>query len=106
MGLIAWIKSWFSKAASIVKKLWTLAEPFLKELLSASAKAAFDSLKSLAVEAVTYVATQGLPTDEAKQDAFVAYMTSKAKETVSALSTSELNLLRETALAIYKASQA
>jgi len=95
-------KSLFNKAGALISRLWTLAKPFLQEVLSETASNIFESLKSLAVEAVGYVASQGLPTDQAKQDAFVAYMTTKAKDQVSVLKTSEINLLRETALAIYK----
>lgn len=95
-------KSLFNKAGALISRLWTLAKPFLQEVLSETASNVFESLKSLAVEAVGYVTSQGLPTDQAKQDAFVAYMTTKAKDQVSVLKSSEINLLRETALAIYK----
>ena len=105
MGLINWFKGLFSNVGSKIRKMWNLAQPFLKELLSASANAAFDSLKSLAIEAATYVATQGLPTDKAKQDAFKTYMVDKAKDEVAVLKDSEINLLRETAVAIYKKTQ-
>lgn len=93
------------KAGAFISKAWTLAKPFLKEVLSETASNVFESLKGLAVEAAAYVAAQSLPTDQAKQDAFVAYMTSKAKDQVSVLKVSEINLLRETALAIYKKAQ-
>lgn len=105
MGLISWFKSLFDKAKATVSRLWDLAKPFLQEALSATSAAVFASLKSLAVEAVGYVAGQGLPTDKAKQDAFKAYMVSKAKDEVGALKDYEINLLRETAVAIWKKSQ-
>jgi len=105
MGLISWFKGLFNRTGALILKMWNLAEPFLKELLSASANAAFNSLKALAIEAAGYVATQGLPSDKAKQDAFKAYMVNKAKDQVAVLKDSEINLLRETAVAIYKKSQ-
>lgn len=106
MGILGSIKNWFislfSKAKSLIAKAWDLATPFLKQILSTTASNVISSLQTLAVEAVAYVASQGLPTDEEKQDAFVAYMKEKAEAQVSSLKTSELNLLREIALAIYK----
>ena len=86
-------------------KLWNLAKPFLQEALSKTAAAAWEALQELAIEAVKYVASQGLPTDQAKRDAFQAYMTSKAKDQVAVLKGYEFNLLRETAVAIWKKSQ-
>ena len=95
-------KGLFNKVGATITKMWKLAEPFLQEVLSQTAQSVWASLQSLAVEAVQYVGTQGLPTDQAKQDAFVAYMTEKAKDQVTVLKASEINLLRETAVAIYK----
>lgn len=105
MGFFAWFKSLFSNTGALIKKMWKLVEPFLTELLSASSKIAFDALKGLAVEAVAYVSTQGLPTDKEKQDAFKNYMINKASDKVNELKDSEINLLRETAVAIYKKTQ-
>lgn len=102
----SWITGGAKHLGDLAGKLWTLAEPFLKQILSETAQSVWSSLQTLAVEAVQYVATQGLPTDQAKQDAFVAYMTSKAKDQVAVLKTSEINLLRETALAIYNKATA
>jgi len=100
-----WFKGLFDKVGAYIQKMWALATPFLKQILSTTASNIIASLQTLAVEAVAYVSTQGLPTDEAKQEAFIAYMKEKAEAQVSALKTSELNLLREIALAIYKKSQ-
>lgn len=102
MGLIAWFKSLFSNIGKIINKAWNLVNPFLKEVLSATASKVIESLQGLAIEAVKYVATQGLPTDEAKQKAFKDYMANAAKDQVSQLKDYEINLLRETAYAIYK----
>lgn len=98
----SWFKSLFEKVGSIVKKLWSLAQPYLKEVLSETAQNIWASSQDLFIAAVQYVAEQGLPTDEAKQKAFKAYLLEKAKDEVSELKDSELNLLREMALAIYK----
>jgi hypothetical protein len=106
MGLIAsignWFKSLFNKVGAFIAKCWNLASPFLKEMLSASAKNALAVLQTLAIQAVEYVAGQGLPTDEAKQKAFADYMKTALKKKGLELKDSELNLLRETALAIWK----
>ncbi len=105
MSIFKTIWSWITGGAKhlgdLVSKLWTLAEPFLQQVLSQTAQSVWGSLQALAIEAVQYVETQGLPTDKAKQDAFLAYMAGKAKDQVATLKASEINLLRETALAIY-----
>jgi len=105
MGLIAWMKGLFQKAGSLFSKLWNIAKPFLQQILSSSAQAVWSSLQDLAVQAVAYVATQGLPDDEAKRKAFEEFMLKAAKDKVEQLKDSEFNLLREIALAIFKKSQ-
>lgn len=105
MGIFTGIGNFFKGLFSRVTKLWDIAKPFLKEVLSRSAQAALTSLQSLAIDAAQYVARQGLPDDKAKQDAFKAYMISKAKDQVDILKDSEFNLLRETAVAIVKKIQ-
>lgn len=102
MWLFTGIKNFFIGLFDKIKKLWNVAQPFLQEVLSKTASAGLSSLQALAIEAVQYVATQGLPTDTAKQDAFKAYMANKAKDQVSALKDYEINLLRETAFSIWK----
>ena len=102
MGLFSAIGNFFKGIFDKVAKMWNLAKPFLQEVLSQSAQAALSSLQSLAIEAAQYVATKGLPDDQAKRDAFKAYMVGKAKDQVDVLKDSELNLLRETAVAIVK----
>ena len=97
-----WFKSLFGKIGSLVKKMWILAQPFLKEVLSKTAQNVWASSQDLLIAAVQYVATQELPTNEAKQKAFKEYLLRQAKDEVSQLKDSELNLLREMALAIYK----
>lgn len=102
MGLIKWFKSLFDKIGTVIKKAWNLASPFLNEVLSETAQNIWKSSQDLFIAGIQYVATQGLPTDESKQNAFKDYMTKAAKEKVVQLKGSELNLLREMALAIYK----
>ena len=105
MGLGNWIWSLFNKAKALVSRLWSLAKPFVQEALSKTAQAVWESLQALAIEGVKYVSEQGLPTDKEKQDAFKAYMLLKAKDQVSVLKDYEFNLLRETAVAIWKKTQ-
>ena len=95
-------KSVFGKAKTFIKKAWELATPFFKEILRASTAAAFESLKELAIEAVKQIATQGLPTDDAKRKAFADYMKVATEKEGIELKDYELNLLRETAYAIWK----
>jgi hypothetical protein len=101
----SWITGGVKHLGDLVAKLWALAEPFLQQVLSETAQSVWSSLQTLAVQAVQYVEAQGLPTDQAKQDAFLAYMASKAKDQIAVLKTSEINLLRETALAIFAKAQ-
>jgi len=106
MGVLGNIKYWFlnmfGKIKALIAKLWEAAKPFIKEVLSQAAQQAWESLQELLIEAAQYVATQGLPTDEAKRIAFKEYMLSKAKKEVEQLKDSELNMLREMAVAIVK----
>jgi len=109
MGIMAnisnFFKSFFNKAGAFIGKMWTLAKPFIQEALSATAQAVWEKSQGLLVDAVAYVAAQGLPTDKAKQEAFKNYMQEKSEIAISDLKDSELNLLREMALAIYKKTQ-
>lgn len=105
MGLGSWIKRLFSKLGSFIKKAWNLAQPFIKEVLSKTAQQVWATSQGLLIEAVQYVATQGLPTDKAKQEAFKEYMKNKSGLAIEELKDSELNLLREMALAIWKKSR-
>jgi hypothetical protein len=102
MGLFSAIGNFFKGLFNKIAKMWNLAKPFLQEVLSQTAQNALDSLQTLAIEAAQYVAAQGLPDDKSKQDAFKAYMINKAKDQVDILKDSELNLLREAAVAIVK----
>lgn len=106
MGLFSAIgsffKNLFGKAGSLIQKYWELAKPFLQEFLSQSANMALTALQALAIQAVQQIASQGLPTDEAKQKAFAEYMKQALKDKGLTLKDAELNLLRETALAIWK----
>jgi hypothetical protein len=106
MGIFSAIGNWFmgiiDKVKALISKLWGLAKPFLREVLSRAAQMAWETLKDLLIEAAQYVATQGLPTDEAKQKAFKDYMILKAKDEVEQLKDSEFNMLREMAVAIVK----
>lgn len=106
MGLGKWFKSVFSKIgsffSSFVKKAWVAANPFFDVVLSESARAVWSGLQDLAVEACGYVAQQGLPTSSDKTKAFREYMEKASHNEIVQLRDSELNLLQETALAIYK----
>jgi len=95
----------FDKAGAFVAKMWNLAKPFLKEVLSQTASNALSSLQALAIAAVTQIASQGLPTDDAKRKAFENYMKAELAKQGIVLKDAEMNLLRETTLAIWKASQ-
>ncbi len=106
MGLLSklgnMIHSLFDKIGAFIARLWQAAEPFLKEVLSKTAQNVWASSQDLFIAAAQYVAQQGLPSTEEKQKAFRDYMTSHASEEVKELKDSELNLLREMAVAIIK----
>jgi len=106
MGLGKLVRNIWERLTSTVKKLWSLASPFLREVLSKSAQAVWESSKDLLVEAVQYVSEQGLPTDEAKREAFKTYLSAKLKSEISELKTSEINLLMEMAVSIAKKAAA
>jgi phage-related protein len=109
MGIMAnignFFKNMFSKVGNFISKMWTLAKPFIQEALSKTAQEVWSKSQSLLIDAVAYVASQGLSTDEAKQEAFKTYMKEKSEVAIDELKDSELNLLREMALAIYKKTQ-
>jgi hypothetical protein len=100
-----WLTDFFKGLFNKLSKLFNLAKPFLKEVLSQTAQNIWVSSQSLFVEAVQYVSLQGLPNDEAKRKAFNEYMATRAKGQFELLKESEINLLREMALAIFKKSQ-
>lgn len=100
-----WFQSLADKIGAFVRKVWDLAKPFLKEVLSQSAQNVWASSQDLFVAAAQYVQEQGLPTTEDKQKAFSDYMARNAKDELSQLKESELNLLREMAVAILKKIQ-
>ena len=102
MGFVKWVKGLFSKAKDKAQELWKLAEPFLVSLFDATKARVLLSLREMALEAVQYVAEQGLPTDSDKREAFKKYMQEKSEGKVDELKDYELALLRETALAIFK----
>ena len=105
MSIFSAISNFFKGLFDKVKKLWGVVKPFLQEIFNQSTQAVLASLQTLAIEAVQYVAAQGLPNDQAKQEAFKAYMLDKAKEQVNLLKDWQLNLLREIAVAIWKKAQ-
>lgn len=96
------IKQAWRGLISFVARCWSMARPFVSAVLSQTASEFWNKSQELLMDAVNYVAQQGLPTDDAKRDAFQSYMKNKAKASWSDLSTLEQNLLREMALAIYK----
>ncbi len=80
MSIFSWIGGLFSKAKDKIKKAWNFLAPVLKEIFEAELGVAVASLKDLALKAIAYVATQGLPTDKDKQAAFGAYMKDALKK--------------------------
>ena len=106
MGLFSAIgnffKGIFGKVSDFVKKAWQLATPFLQEVLSKTAQNVWNASKDLFIAAVQFVAEQGFPTDDEKRRAFRYYMETNSHDVIAKLSDSELNLLREMALAIFK----
>ena len=105
MGLGNWIWSVFNKLGAFLKKAFNTAKPFIAEMLSKTAQNIWNNAQPLLMEAVAYVASQGLPTDQAKQDAFKKYMQQKSTIALNDLKDQELATIREMALAIWKKSQ-
>lgn len=104
-SIVGWFHSQVDKAGALINKLWIIAKPFLEQVLSQTASNALSSLQALAIAAVSQIASQGLPTNDAQRKAFEDYMKAQTQAQGIILKDSELNLLRETALAIFKASQ-
>jgi len=102
MGLFTWFKELFNIMGGFIKRACKLAEPFLQEVLSRTAKNVWDNSQDLFISAAQYVAIQGLPTTEAKQKAFKDYLVKRSKEEINDLKDSEINLLREMAVVIVK----
>ena len=108
-GTIAnWFKNLFSKVGSSItdfaKKAWILLEPFVKEILDQAKQQVWEALKELAIIAIQQVVNRGLATDEEKQQAFADIMKEEAGKRGIEIKDSMLNLLRETAYAIYQSS--
>ena len=95
-------KNLFTKAGSLLKKLWEIASPFVKEVLSEAAAKIWESAKEILIEVLTQIATKGLPTDDAKRDAFEDAMKAKLGAEWEELKDYEKNTLREMALSIVK----
>lgn len=104
MGILGTIKGWFIKGANTFKtilgKILSQTKPFLKIVASEAVQQIWATSSHLLVEAVQYVATQGLPTEEASKTAFYEYMRKNGNEAIKDLRTRELNFLRELALSI------
>jgi hypothetical protein len=114
MGLLANIGTWFSHFFKTLKQnletfgqhAWTLLEPFITAFFSEAEKEIIASLQSLALTAVSQIATQGLPDSNAKRAAFSATMQAAAQAQGKTLTSQMENWLRENALAMYNAYSA
>ena len=105
MGLGNWIWSIWDKVNAFLKRFWTKASPALKEVLGEVAYLLWEKGQALLVEAVAYVAAQGLPTDKAKQDAFEEYMKEKSEIAIDEIKDDEFAIIRNLALAAWKKAQ-
>lgn len=101
-AISSFFKKLVSRTSNFISELWQLAKPFLQEVLSDTSAAIIKSLQELALQAVQYVAAQGLPNDESKRKAFAEYMVKATKAQGIILRDYELNLLREMAYSILK----
>ena len=114
MGLLSNIGNWFKHFFNTVKTdletfashAWTLLEPFIQAFFTEAEKEIIATLQTLALTAIQQVASQGMPTDKAKQDAFAQIMSDAVKAQGIQLTDSMTNWLREQALVIYKDWQA
>jgi hypothetical protein len=108
MGLTSIIKNWwttlFNKARAFVQKMWGVAEPFIIATLSETARQLWQTSQGLLMDAYSYVQAQGLPTDDAKKEAFKNYMQEKSELALNRLKDLEWNVIREMGLAIWKKS--
>ncbi len=102
----AWITGGAKHLGDLASRLWTIAQPYFKQILSETAQTVWASLQDLAIQACQYVEAQGLPDTKSKQTAFLDFMTGKAKDQIAVLKDSEIALLRENALAIFKKAAA
>ena len=88
---------------TFAKHAWTVAEPFVQQFFSEAEQAILSSLQILAVTAIQQVASQGLPTTEAKQQAFSKIMQDAAKTQGLTLTNELEDDIRQMALRIYNA---
>jgi len=100
--LSTWIKGLFHKADDFAKKAWKLLQPFLQAILNEAQLLLMSSLREMALTAARQISEQGLPTDEAKREAFAKIMREEAKIQGHILSDSMLNFLREIVVQILK----
>lgn len=104
MGILSnisiWFKSFFDKIGALIKKLFAIAEPFIKEAASKTLQNIWSSCQDLLSEAWDYVEEQGLPTSKEKQEAFLRYMAEKGIAEVNELKQVEKDMLTSMITAI------
>lgn len=105
MGLGKWLKDFFDKVKSFIKRGFNLGKPFVKEFLGETAQLLWQNGQALLMDAVAYVAAQGLPTTEAKQKAFKDYMQERSEIAIDKIKENDFATVRNMALAIWKKSQ-
>jgi len=96
------LHSLFDKAGALLKKLWSLTLPFVKEVLSREGKIFWETSQDLILEALQYVNDKGLPTSEAKRKEFASCMENAAKDKWKALKESERDWMMQTGLLVLK----
>lgn len=105
MGLGNWLWSLWDKVNAFIKRFWVKVSPALKEVLGNGAYMLWEKSQTLLMEAVAYVASQGLPTDKAKQDAFKKYMQEKSEIAIDEIKDNDFAIIRDLALAAWKKAQ-
>lgn len=94
-----------NKVKTFIARLWDKAQPFLGEVLSASAQIILQESKDVLIAAVKYVEANGFPTEDEKKTAFKKYLIEVGKVNLDDIKTREINLLREIAVGIWEAAK-
>lgn len=109
MGIGAKIKIFFiglfDKVGNFLKQFWAKAEPALEQILGDVALLVWKTGRGLMIEAIEYVAAQGLPTDKAKQDAFKEYMKEHSELAIDEIKDNDFAILRDLAYGAWKKAQ-
>ncbi len=80
MGILSFFSNMFKKAHDKIAGAWKILQPVLVQVFQAELGVAVAGLRDLALQAIAQVATQGLPTDDAKRKAFCDYMKDALKK--------------------------